>query len=80
MGKLMNWRDYVASDPDIMFGKPVIKGTRILVDLILEKLGHGETINQLLESYPRATEAALYACLLFASETTKNEVVYAQAG
>jgi uncharacterized protein (DUF433 family) len=63
-----------------MFGKPIIKGTRIPVDLILEKLGNGETIPQLLKSYPRATEAALYACLLFASETVKNEVVYAQAG
>ncbi|RYC67592.1 MULTISPECIES: DUF433 domain-containing protein [Spirosoma] len=76
----MNWRDYILSDPNIMFGKPVIKGTRIPVDLILEKLGNGETMSQLLESYPRASEAALYACLLFASETIKNEVVYAQAG
>ena len=63
-----------------MFGKPVIKGTRIPVDLILEKLGNGETISQLLESYPRATPEALYACLLFASDTVRNEVVYAQAG
>lgn len=76
----MNWRDYITSDPNVMFGKPVIKGTRIPVDLILEKLGNGATVPQLLESYPRATEAALYACLLFASETVKNEVVYAQAG
>ncbi|GAB3640340.1 DUF433 domain-containing protein [Spirosoma arcticum] len=76
----MNWRDYIASDPTIMFGKPVIKGTRIPVDLILEKMGNGETIPQLLESYPRTTEAALHACLLFASETVKNEVVYAQVG
>lgn len=76
----MNWRDYIISDPTIMFGKPVIKGARIPVDLILEKLGNGETIAQLLESYPRATETGLYACLLFASETVKNEVVYAQAG
>ncbi|CAN5116241.1 DUF433 domain-containing protein [soil metagenome] len=63
-----------------MFGKPVIKGTRIPVDLILEKLGNGETMAQLLDSYPRVTEEALYACLLFASEAVKNEVVYAQAG
>jgi len=63
-----------------MFGKPVIKDTRIPVDLILEKLGNGETITQLIKSYPRATEETLYACLLFASETVKNEVVYAQAG
>ncbi|MBN8823118.1 MULTISPECIES: DUF433 domain-containing protein [unclassified Spirosoma] len=76
----MNWRDYITSDPTIMFGKPVIKGTRVPVDLVLEKLGNGETIPQLLASYPRVREEAFYACLLFASETVKNEVVYAQAG
>ena len=76
----MNWQDYIVSDPNIMFGKPVIKGTRIPVDLILEKLGNGETIPHLLAAYPRATEASLYACLLFAAESVKNEVVYAQAG
>ena len=54
----MNWRDYIASDPTIMFGKPVIKGTRVPVDLILEKLGNGETMEQLLESYPSVTETA----------------------
>ena len=75
----MNWQNHITSDPNIMFGKPVIRGTRIPVDLILEKLGYGETIPQLLESYPRATEADFYACLLFASQTIKNEVIYAQA-
>jgi len=62
-----------------MFGKPVIKGTRVPVDIILEKLGNGQTLAQLLEAYPRVSETALFACLLFASETVKNEVVYAQA-
>ncbi|MBC7570920.1 MAG: DUF433 domain-containing protein [Spirosoma sp.] len=76
----MNWQDYIGSDPAILFGKPVIKGTRIPVDLILEKLGTGETIEQLLNAYPRATKEALYACLLFASDTVKNEIVYANAG
>ncbi|GAB3944865.1 DUF433 domain-containing protein [Spirosoma harenae] len=76
----MTWQNNSTSDPTSMFGKPVIRGTRIPVDLILEKLGNGETIPQLLEDYPRATEADLYACLLFASEIIKNEIVYAQAG
>lgn len=75
----MNWRDYIVSDPTIMFGKPVIKGTRIPADLVLEKLGNGETAHQLVDSYPRVTEEAVFACFLFASETVKNEVVYAQA-
>ncbi|QJD77840.1 DUF433 domain-containing protein [Spirosoma rhododendri] len=76
----MNWQNHITSDPTIMFGKPVIRGTRIPVDLILEKLGSGESIPQLLDAYPRATETDLMACLLFASDVVKNEVVYAQAG
>ncbi len=76
----MNWRDYITSDPNILFGKPVIKGTRVPVDLILEKLGNGETVEHLLEAYPRITKVAIHACLLFASDTVRNEIVYAQAG
>lgn len=73
----MNWRDYITSDPNVMFGKPVIKGTRIPVDLILEKMGNGETVDYLLTAYPRVSREALFACLLFAAETVKNELVYA---
>lgn len=76
----MNWQDYITSDPNIMFGKPIIKGTRIPVDLILEKMGNGETIDYLLTAYPRVSRDALLACLLFAAEIIKNEIVYAQAG
>lgn len=73
----MNWQDYITSDPNIMFGKPVIKGTRIPVDLILEKMGNGETIDYLLTAYPRVNREALLACLLFAAESVKNELIYA---
>jgi uncharacterized protein (DUF433 family) len=73
----MNWKDYITTDPAVMFGKPVIKNTRIPVDLILEKMGNGETIEYLLGAYPRATRESLSACLLFASEAIKNERVYA---
>ena len=72
----MNWQDYISSDPAIMFGKPVVKGTRVPVDLLLEKMGNGETIDYLLEAYPRVSHEALMACLLFAAETVKNELVY----
>ncbi|MBI5914816.1 MAG: DUF433 domain-containing protein [Bacteroidetes bacterium] len=75
----INWHEYITSDPKILFGKPVIKGTRVPVDLILEKLGKGETFPKLLKSYPRVTEKALYACLIFAAEAVKNEVVVAAA-
>ena len=48
----INWNKYIETNPKIMFGKPVIIGTRIPVDLILEKLSLGETTEQLLKSYP----------------------------
>jgi uncharacterized protein (DUF433 family) len=73
----MNWKDYITTNPATMFGKPVVKGTRVPVDLLLEKLGNGETIDYLLEAYPRVSREVLMACLLFASETVKNELVYA---
>ena len=44
--------DRIVSDPDITMGKPTIKGTRITVELILEKLGQGMTVAELLEAYP----------------------------
>ncbi|HAX48176.1 MAG TPA: DUF433 domain-containing protein [Ignavibacteria bacterium] len=73
----LNWKEHIESNPKVMFGKPVIKGTRIPVDLILEKLSLGENIDQLLKSYPSIKIESIYACLKFASESVKNEVVTA---
>lgn len=53
----------IISDPNIMMGKPVCAGTRITVELILEKLAAGETIEQLLQSHPRLTKPAVLAAL-----------------
>jgi len=69
------WRQPISSDPKIMFGKPVIKGTRIPVDLILEKLAAGETKEQLLSSYTSITAEDISACLQFAAESVKSEVI-----
>ena len=55
----------IESNPSIMMGKPVITGTRIPVELILEKIAAGETIEQLLEEYPRLTEEDVRAALYF---------------
>jgi uncharacterized protein (DUF433 family) len=75
----MEIADYISRDPKIMFGKPVIKGTRIPVDLILEKLAMGESIDQLLLAYPKINKESIYACLLYASKLIKNELVYSAA-
>ena len=58
----------ITSDPNVMMGKPVVKGTRITVELILEKMSAGETVEELLCSHPRLSEDAIRAALAFASE------------
>jgi uncharacterized protein (DUF433 family) len=73
----MNWKDHITSDPSILFGKMVIKGTRIPVSLILEKLAAGFSTNDLLEAYPRIKVADIQACLLFASENSNHEKILA---
>ncbi len=71
----MNWKTHISSDPSIMFGKAVIKDTRIPVDLILEKLGSGSTFKELMEAYPRITKEDIQACLLFAADNSKHEKI-----
>jgi uncharacterized protein (DUF433 family) len=69
----------IVSDPAVMMGKPVIAGTRITVELILEKLAAGETIEQILNAHPRLTREAILAALEFAAETLRADVVYPTA-
>lgn len=66
----------IVSNPKIMMGKPVIAGTRITVELILEKLAAGETIEQILEAHPRLTREAVLAAIAFAKEALRADVIY----
>jgi uncharacterized protein (DUF433 family) len=72
----------ITSDPAVMMGKPVVAGTRITVELILEKLAAGDSIEQVLAAHPRLTEEAVRAALAFAAEALKSDVIYpvAEAG
>lgn len=69
----MNWRDYIVSDPEILVGKPAVKGTRLSVDLILDRLADGWTTEDLFQAYPRLTPEALQAVFAFAAEVLKDE-------
>ncbi len=69
----LNWQNYITATQGIVCGKPAIKGTRIAVDLILEKLSFGDTFEDLLEAYPHIRREAILACLAFASESVKKE-------
>jgi uncharacterized protein (DUF433 family) len=66
----------IQSDPKVMMGKPVIAGTRITVELLLEKLAAGETTDEIKEAYPHLPEDAIPAALAFAAEALKADVVY----
>jgi uncharacterized protein (DUF433 family) len=66
----------VVSDPAIMMGKPVVEGTRITVELILEKMAGGESIDQLLDAHPRLTKPGVLAALDYAARVLRSEVVY----
>ena len=69
----MDWRERIASDPDILMGKPVVKGTRISVELILGWLAQGWTHETLLESYPHIVKEDILAALAFAAEMMRDE-------
>ena len=66
----------IVSGPSIMTGKPVVAGTRITVELILEKLAAGEPVEQILSEHPRLTEEGIRAALGFAVEVLKADVIY----
>ena len=72
----MSRADLIVSDPMVMTGKPVVRGTRITVELILEKLAAGQTEDQLLRAHPRLTHDAILAALGFAAEALRADVVY----
>ena len=72
----MEWRDHIAVDPQILVGKPVVKGTRISVELVIDLLAAGWTEQQVLDSYPTLEADDLRACLAYASEILHSEKVF----
>jgi len=68
-----DWKDRIAVDPDILVGKPVVRGTRISVELLMDRLGDGWTMAQILESYPRLTRDDVLAAIRFVTEVLREE-------
>jgi uncharacterized protein (DUF433 family) len=66
----------ITSDPKIMMGKPIIAGTRITVELVLEKLAAGESVEQILSEHPRLTPESVRAAIAFAAEALRADVIY----
>jgi uncharacterized protein (DUF433 family) len=74
MGVVMVAR--IEIDPSVMLGKPVIRNTRIPVELLLRKLAEGATVDDLLDAYPRLTKEDIQACLEYAADAIAHEGVY----
>lgn len=71
----MSWQERISVDPAVLVGKPVIKGTRLSVDFLLELLAEGWTNSEILRNYPQLTEDDLKAALHYAAESLKQEHV-----
>lgn len=72
----MSWQDRVVVDPTVLVGKPVVKGTRLSVDFLIDLLAQGWTEPEILENYPGLTPEDIKACLAYASERLRDERIY----
>ena len=73
----MQYNEFIERNPAVLGGKPIIKGTRIGVELIVRKLANGYSIETLLKSYPHLTQAQIAACMAYAADVISGEVVLA---
>lgn len=73
----MDYKERITTDPNIMLGKPIIRGTRITVELILKKLSEGATIEELLETYPHLTREDILAALSYSAAVIAQEELIA---
>lgn len=76
MDQMQLYRERIVVDPAIMVGKPVVKGTRIPVELVLKRLSQDLNIETLLTAYPRLTVEDIKACLAYAEALVEGEDVY----
>ena len=71
---MKKWEDNIESNPNILYGKPVIKGTRIPVELLLEKMSNGQKFQEIIQNYPDLKEDDLFACMAYAASLLRNEI------
>ena len=73
----MDWKDRISINPSVLVGKPVIKGTRIAVEFVIDLLAQGWSEQNILENYPGVTHEDIVACLRYAEQVIKMERIYA---
>jgi uncharacterized protein (DUF433 family) len=71
----MNWRDRIMADPRVCHGKACIKGTRIMVSVILDNLAVGESVDEIIRSYPSLTHEDIQAAMQYAAELARERIV-----
>jgi uncharacterized protein (DUF433 family) len=74
-GGAMNWRERISVDPNVCHGKACIKGTRIMVSVVLDNLAAGEPVERILKNYPTLKPEDIQAALLYAAELARERVV-----
>ncbi len=72
----MDWEDRIVADSNVLVGKPVIRGTRLAVEFIIDLLANGWSEVQILDNYPGVVHEDIAACLRYANELVKSERVY----
>jgi uncharacterized protein (DUF433 family) len=70
---MTDWKDRITVDPNVLVGKPIIRGTRISVDLLMDRLADGWTIEDITASYPRVTRDDVLAAIAFVTEVFREE-------
>lgn len=76
---MVDWRERISVDPQVCHGQPCIKGTRIMVWIILSCLANGDTVEDILEAYPSLTKEDVQAALAYAAEITRERIVPIEA-
>jgi len=71
----MNWQDYITVDPSVCHGKACVKGTRIMVSVVLDNLAAGLTPDEIVRSYPSLSREAVQAAMAYAAELARERVV-----
>ncbi|MBM3495365.1 MAG: DUF433 domain-containing protein [Armatimonadetes bacterium] len=68
----MNWRERIVADPRVLVGKPILKGTRISVELVMDLLGRGYSRDDIVKQYPHLTLDDVQACCAYAAEVMRE--------
>ncbi len=71
----MNWQDYITVEPTVCHGNACIKGTRVMVSVVMDNLAAGLTVDEIMRSYPSLRREAVQAAIAYAAELTRERIV-----